>query len=81
MRKAPKPLPPGLVLRCGCQVTFREGEQTICPRHGAQGVARTVRMPAPRFVGMATGPHVKTQDMSAYVGRLAGSETKDKAHG
>lgn len=79
MRKQ-KILPPGLVLRCGCQVTFRDGETPLCPQHGVQAVARTVRMPAPRFRGSATGPHVTPQDLGAWTGRLAGSDSgKDAA--
>jgi hypothetical protein len=81
MRTKPsKPLPPALLLRCGCQVPFIEGEiALICPSHGVQTVARALRMPAPRFVGAVTGPHAVTKDLGAFVGRLAGSE--GKAHG
>lgn len=69
-----KPLPPGLVLRCGCEVSYREGSTPICPTHGPQAVARTVRMPPPRIVGVARGPHVTTQDVDPSSHRFAGSE-------
>lgn len=78
--KKQKPQPPGLVLRCGCEVTFRDGETPLCPRHGVQSVARTVRMPAPRFRGSATGPHVQSMDLGASTARFAGSDPgKDAA--
>lgn len=78
--KTPKVQPPGLVLRCGCQVMFHDGETPVCPRHGGQAVARTVRMPAPRFRGYATGPHVESVDLGAWSGRFAGSDPgKDAA--
>ena len=69
---------PHLHLRCGCAHPFREKAiqpdgRVCCPAHGLQGVARTERMPAPRILGTARGPHVTTQDLSAFVGRLAGS--------
>lgn len=74
-----KTLPPGLVLRCGCEVRFRDGEVPLCPRHGAQRVVRTVRMPPPRIRGVATGPHVTPEDLGAWTGRLTGSNGKDTA--
>ncbi len=77
MRKTKIPsAPPSLVLHCGCEVRFRDGEVPLCPRHGAQRIVRTVRMPAPRIRGCATGPLVKTEDLGAWTGRLKGSESK-----
>lgn len=72
--RKPKPLLPALLLRCGCDVRFREGETPICPQHGRQAIVRTLRMPPPRIRGTATGPHVQTQDLGAWTGRIAGSE-------
>ncbi len=69
-----KPEPPSLVLHCGCVVRFRDGEVPLCPRHGAQRIARTVGMPAPRFRGSVTGPHASPEDLGAWTGRLKGSE-------
>jgi hypothetical protein len=74
MKKMPKPLPPALLLRCGCEVRFEDGAIPMCPTHGNQAVARVLRMPAPRFRGVASGPHVETCDLSAWSGRFAGSE-------
>ncbi len=62
----------GLILRCGCEVKYEEGADILCPVHGPQGVARTVRMPKPRITGVATGPLVKTTDVPAWTGRLTG---------
>lgn len=77
-KRAPKPSPPGLLLRCGCDVVFREGEPPLCPQHGLQGIVRVLRMPPPRIRGVATGPHVHTEDLGAFVGRIAGSEPVKK---
>lgn len=68
--KARKPLPPALLLRCGCEIRFSDGDAVVCPTHGPQIVARTVRMPPPRIRGVATGPHVQTQDLPAWTGRF-----------
>jgi hypothetical protein len=65
---------PALLLRCGCEVAFRENAVPLCPRHGTQAIARTLRMPAPRIRGTATGPHVTPMDLPAWTGRLAGNE-------
>jgi hypothetical protein len=73
------PLPPALLLRCGCEVAYQENATPLCPRHGPQGVARTLRMPPPRIRGVASGPHVETVDIGAWTGRLAGSEPAKKA--
>ena len=69
------PNPPRLLLRCGCQIAFTDGETPICPQHGVQGVARTVRMPAPRIRGVASGPHVRADDLPAFTGRIIGTGT------
>lgn len=80
-KKVAKPLPPALLLRCGCEVRFRDGETPLCPQHGRQAIARTLRMPAPRIRGTASGPHVQTQDLPAFSGRIAGSEpVKETGH-
>lgn len=63
---------PGLILRCGCEVPFVEGQAVSCETHGQQGVARTVRMPKPRIRGAASGPIVQSMDMAAFSGRLVG---------
>jgi hypothetical protein len=73
---AEKPLPPALLLRCGCEVRFRDGELPLCPAHGQQVIVRVLRMPPPRIRGTATGPHVQTADLGAWTGRLVGSEQK-----
>lgn len=52
-----------LLLRCGCQVAFREGHAPICPRHGNQSIARVINMAPPRVRGVATGPHVTPMDL------------------
>lgn len=65
---------PGLLLRCGCEIRFHDGDAPLCPRHGNQAVSRVLRMPKPRFRGVATGPCVKTEDLPAFVGRLVGTE-------
>lgn len=77
--KTKKPVP-HLLLRCGCQVRFRDGEAPICPTHGNQVIVRVLSMPAPRFRGLASGPHVTTMDLGAFTGRIAGSE-QVKPHG
>lgn len=81
-KRAPKPLPPSLLLRCGCEIRFRDGETPLCPTHGRQAIARTLRMPAPRIRGSASGPHVQTMDLGVFTGRIAGSEpTKETGSG
>ena len=65
-----KPLPPTLVLACGCEIMFRDGETPLCSQHGLQRVVRTVRMPPPRFTGLATGPHVIAKDLGAFSGKF-----------
>jgi hypothetical protein len=65
---------PSLVLRCGCTVLFRDGETPVCPVHGEQAVVRVRSMPAPRIRGHATGPHVRTEDLGAFTGRIVGGE-------
>ena len=74
MKKPATPPPPALLLRCGCEVRFREGQAPCCPKHGVQGVARTVRMPPPRFRGSVIGPHAETADLGPFVGRIRGSD-------
>lgn len=61
---------PSLVLKCGCEVLFVDGEMPQCAEHGVQSVSRVVRMPRPRFKGVATGPCVTTTDLPPYVGPL-----------
>lgn len=65
-----------LLLRCGCAIAFDHRavppKELICADHGPTGVARTVNVPAPRFRGVATGPHVETCDLAAHVGVIEG---------
>lgn len=61
---------PLLLLRCGCQIAFREGESPRCPQHGVQVVCRVLGMPPPRIRGVASGPLVVTEDLPAFTGRL-----------
>lgn len=61
---------PALLLRCGCEVAFRDGEKPLCPAHGNQVIVRVLRMGPPRIRGAATGPHVETTDVSAWTGKL-----------
>lgn len=70
---------PALLLRCGCEIPFHDGERPICPTHGNQVITRVLRMPPPNIRGVASGPHVTTVDLPAWTGRLAGSDpvTKD----
>lgn len=68
---------PALLLRCGCELPFREGQAPICPVHGLQAITRVLRMPPPRFRGTAKGPHVKTEDLAPSMARFAGSEAKE----
>jgi hypothetical protein len=66
---------PGLILACGCEVPYVDGETPQCGTHGIQRVVRTVRMPKPRIRGVATGPLVRTEDLPAFTGRLVGSDS------
>jgi hypothetical protein len=59
---------PELVLRCGCRVPL--SDEPRCPTHGVTTVARTSAMPAPTFRGVATGPHVRTEDLPPFVAPL-----------
>lgn len=65
---------PMLILRCGCEVRWKEDALPCCPTHGQQGVASTRHMPKPRFRGVATGPHVTTMDLAPWTGVLTGQE-------
>jgi hypothetical protein len=64
---------PGLILACGCEIAFRE-ETPVCGFHGPQRVVRTVRMPPPKIRGVASGPHVSTEDLPAWTARITGTE-------
>ncbi len=66
---------PSLLLRCGCDVAFRDGQNPTCPVHGVQAVARVLRMPAPRFTGHVTGPHATPQDLAPSVDRFVTKES------
>ena len=68
---------PGLILACGCLMSYRDGETPRCSRHGLQRVVRTVHMPPPRIRGVASGPCVQTLDLPAWMGRFAGSDAKE----
>lgn len=63
-----------LELTCGDVIEWAEGAVVRCPVHGAQPVARVINAPAPRFRGVASGPHVTPCDLGPHTGRLAGSE-------
>ena len=63
-----------VLLACGCERAFNGTDVPICPAHGPQRITRTVRMPAPRIRGVATGPHVIPEDLAPWVGRIVGSE-------
>ena len=63
-----------LLLACGCQVRFVDNEPPSCSSHGPQRVVRTIGMPKPRFRGVATGPHVKTEDLPAWSGKIVETE-------
>lgn len=52
-----------LLYRCGHIGEHREGKEPVCVECGCQGIARVLNAPAPRFVGVATGPHVRTKAM------------------
>lgn len=67
---------PMLILRCGCEVRWKEDALPLCPTHGSQGVASTRHMPKPRFRGAATGPHCLTMELPAWTGVLAGTQEK-----
>jgi hypothetical protein len=66
--------PPGLLLRCGCEISFVEGESPVCPTHGNRSVVRVLRMPKPRFRGVASGPCVRSEDLAPFVGRIPGMD-------
>ena len=61
---------PRLLLACGDAVLFEDGETPTCPTHGTQRVVRVLGMPAPRIRGVATGPHVQTEDLSPWLGKV-----------
>lgn len=63
---------PHLLLRCGCTIAFRENGTPLCPQHGLQVIVRALGMPPPRIRGLATGPHVATEDLGAWTGGLTG---------
>lgn len=65
--------PPLLILACECAIAFRDGETPFCAIHGEQRVVQTQHMPAPRIRGVASGPHVSTEDLAAHSGRLVDS--------
>jgi hypothetical protein len=67
---------PMLVLRCGCEVPFKDNAQPVCPTHGPQGVASTRHMPKPRFRGTAKGPLVETMDLPPWAGVITGAQEK-----
>lgn len=71
---------PRLILACGCDVPYRDGETPVCG-HGPQRVVRTVHMPKPRIRGVATGPCVQTMDLAPSVSRFAGSEAQEPPNG
>lgn len=52
-----------LLFRCGHQGKHKDGQEPLCPECGCRSIARVLNAPAPRFVGMATGPHVRTTAM------------------
>lgn len=60
-----------LLLACGCEQTYRD-EPRPCVRHGRQRVVRTLGLSAPRIRGVATGPHVTTEDLDVWTRPLPG---------
>jgi hypothetical protein len=66
-----------LLMRCGCEQPFVDGESPQCQTHACRIVARVLGMPKPRIRGTAQGPLVQTVDLEPFVGRLVGSESKD----
>jgi hypothetical protein len=66
-----------LLLACGCEVRFIDGQAPSCPTHGNQAVRRVFGMPKPRFRGMAKGPLVEMQDLAPFVGRLVTTDQKE----
>ncbi len=60
-----------LLLRCGCEVPFREGAEPLCPVHAERRVVRVLGMPKPRIRGTATGPLVDTVALEPFTGRIA----------
>lgn len=66
-----------LLMRCGCEVVFRDGESPCCGTHQEVRVVRTIGMPAPRFRGTATGPHVTPEDLAPWTGQIVGADTKE----
>lgn len=64
-----------LLLRCGCAVPFTDGKAPTCPTHGVQVVVRVQGMPKPTFRGTVHGPRAKPEDLSPFMGRIAGSES------
>lgn len=61
---------PELLLLCGCRIVFEDDKAPMCPVHGSQPIRRVLHMPPPKIRGTATGPHVRTEDLTAYVGPL-----------
>ncbi len=64
-----------LLLACGCAVRFVDGKPPTCASHGPQRVVRTLGMPKPRFVGVASGPHVTKADLPPWTGKIVESDT------
>lgn len=62
-----------LLLRCGCEIAYRENDH-LCPAHGKQQIVRALGVPPPRIVGVATGPHVIPRDLPPWRGQIVGSE-------
>lgn len=59
-----------LLFRCGHQGRHKDGHEPVCAECGTRGIARVVQAPAPRFVGLATGPHATTRALDPAVVRI-----------
>ena len=59
-----------LLFRCGHEGRHKEGQEPMCPECGTRGIARVLDARPPRFVGVATGPHVTTQAMDPATPRI-----------
>lgn len=59
-----------VLFRCGHLGKFVEGRTPACRECGQPGIAR-IFAPDPRFVGKASGPLVRTEDLGAAVVTLS----------
>lgn len=64
-----------LLFRCGHEGQHKDGQEPIC-HCGCRGIARVIGAPPPRIVGVASGPHVKTQAMDPATPAIGESPLK-----